>query len=41
LTLYTFETEPGCPDTYTTMNAAEARERGERYGMIVVTNEYE
>lgn len=41
LTLYTFEDEFGTQDTFTTMDAAEARERARQYGMRLIANEFE
>lgn len=41
ITQYTFETADGASDSFATFNATEARERGERYGMRVIANEYE
>ncbi len=41
VTLYTFEGADGTPDTYQTFSAPEAKERGEKYRLRVVANEYE
>lgn len=39
ITVYTFEGETY--DDYSTQDPEEARERGQRYGMKVIANEYE
>lgn len=41
ITLYTFEDADGTEDTFTTYDATVARERGEKYDMKVIANEYE
>jgi hypothetical protein len=40
ITVYTFEDSAG-EDTFTTQNPTEAKDRGQRYGMRVIANEYE
>ena len=41
ITVYTFEDASGVEQTYTTTNAAEAREHGQRYSLRVIANEHE
>lgn len=41
ITVYTFEDENGSPDTYTTQDYQEARERAQRYHMRLISNTYE
>ncbi len=41
VTLYTFEDADGTPDTFSTFNAREAKDRGSRYRMRVIANTYE
>lgn len=41
ITVYTFEDAQGAEDSYTTQNPREAQERGRKYGLRVIANEYE
>jgi hypothetical protein len=41
ITVYTFEDSEGGEDTFTTQKAIEAKDRGQRYGMRVIANDYE
>lgn len=41
LTVYTFEDAAGCEDTFSTQDPRVAKERGQKYGLRVLANEYE
>lgn len=41
ITLYTFEDAAGAPDSYSTQDYAEARDRAKRYSLRLIANDYE
>lgn len=41
ITVYTFMNADGADDTFTTQDPALAHERGQRYGLLVVANDFE
>ena len=41
ISLYGFEDADGTPDTFTTQDLAEARERAAKYGLRLIAHTYE